>query len=432
MKTKKDLLYYLNLLLVLGLLASSLGACGQKQEQGIQNPKIAVFIEGGNVDSEWFRNVALGTRHTVDLALDEYRSQGGKPVEIVYFDIELDPNSYIPVPESVDAAIEQALGDPNIVAIWALTGNSMAVEKLIAATNPVEMPLFVNAFSDRFTKPGFAPGEPGRFYPNGRRNLFRLNMTWASFWRAVARQVKNTYPDARTWYVQGSAAYGESNLPIDIYKQYLEDEGWEMTYETAGKPGDGLMDLPITEETLAKAQRLIDSYDIIEIRYDLGLYYAIRKLAPEKIMMDVYDVWAGGYPAPEGYDVSIFYTDKIFQPNPPTWMSDLATVTEKAKALDQACKARFGNEPCGAHYDPTMALLRGINDTPVLTRANLLTTLLESAEKERDGAAGKWHFTNMGDRSNVCIGLTYLEQAADGSWNWHMNSKTLQCVNVVD
>ena len=105
-----------------------------------------------------------------------YNQAGGKagdtPVELVFVNT-YNPDDPADVSKDIEAA-NQAASDEQIVAVLA-GSNSSRAQAAIPILNQASIPMISGtATQPSLTKPGFVAGEPGSYYPTGRRNFFRV------------------------------------------------------------------------------------------------------------------------------------------------------------------------------------------------------------------------------------------------------------------
>ncbi len=259
------------------------------------------------------------------------------------------------------------------------------------------------------TKPGYAPGEPGIYYPTGKRTFFRVSpsddiqgqaaATWAS-----QRKLKSAYVvDSGDLYSVGLSGIFEriaKNLDFEI----MAHETIEYTNELAAEGEATPEEIKKIEELAA---RVVKAKPDMLYCSDWRLIYAVKRLKPELVIV------GGDY---------LTFTDFSEEDSDPdlaegVYASQVAVPPDhipSAATFLKNYQTAYGQEPhpfaVGA-YDAMNVFLHAIEHAEKPTRKGVLEEITNLGEFS--GALGKWHFDERGDISITAIALM---QVQDGKW----------------
>ncbi|MBN1261849.1 MAG: branched-chain amino acid ABC transporter substrate-binding protein [Anaerolineae bacterium] len=342
--------------------------------------------------------------HGAELALDEAGGMAGDvAVELVVFDTS-DPEGSPVSPEMEIQAAEAAVAEPLVVAYLGAPTSDQARASL-PILNAALIPQFSPAATwPGLTKPGFGPGEPGVYYPTGRRTFFRMAPSdevqgvvaanWVSFLRAGTV----TVVDDRTAYGSGIAG---------IFELQASDQGIEIVgrYSFEGREPD-MTQIATLAQTIVAAEP-----DLVFLGTSLGtggaqIVLALRELDPNIVLM-----------GPDGMlqdqlisAVGVGLAEGIYAIN----VSVPASQMPSARGLVSNFEALYGKEPPAYavnSYEAMNVILYAIERAETLTPEGVLDVI--AGLDTFTGALGTWSFSPAGDISRaVFSGM----QVRDGAW----------------
>ena len=381
------------------LLMTACGASGPKEV------KVAVSLPLGLGIGEDILNA-------VELALEEENSQAGDiEVELLVLDTS-DPEGSPVSPELEREAAQKAIDDPQVIAyIGPLASDQAKVS--IPMLNEAGIALISPAATwPGLTKPGYEPGEPGIYYPTGRRNFFRVVPSDDVQGVAAARWadqllVKTAYIiDEGTAYGQGVAG---------IFKIAAQDRGIEILGHDSFDSG------AITDEEIEVA-----AAKVVESEPDL-LYYGgsyatatigatgsvggklismikqinpdIRIMGPDALVQDdlIEEFGADLVEGILGTNVAV----------PPTELESASGFVADYRAKCEKAPPPYA----GGAYDALKVILKAIEQADEPSREGVLAALKNLGTHQ--GVLGEWHFDSSGDISLETISGM---QIRDGEW----------------
>jgi branched-chain amino acid transport system substrate-binding protein len=333
------------------------------------------------------QGVALGRSvvNAVQMAVDERDSQvAGFSIELLVLDDGNESGQWDPDLEAANA--RQAVDDPLTVAYIGPL-NSGAARVSIPITNQANLVQIspTNTWPG-FTKVGFAPSEPGIFYPTGRRTYFRTCPTDEYQAQAAARWAESL--GFRTVFIlDDGEAYGKGLAEL------FEETAYELELEVLGhvtidKMADDYRD--VLEQVAAKKPDLVyfggytpnGAPTLVRQMREMGLDASF--MGPDAIVDSAFIAEAGE--AAEGV-----YATLVGVP-PSGWT--------EGQALDFAIRyrERFGAEPeafSDFAYDAASAVLTAIEEAGTRDRRAILDAMTNLGEME--GAGGRFAFDTNGD-----------------------------------
>ncbi len=371
-------------------------SCGAAKPQ-----KVKIVLSYGAPD-KMFDNVLTA----IKLALTESNGKAGQvEVELVTF------NPYDKVANSVTAETEtevaqKAVADPAVVFYL---GPSSSV------TAKISMPILNKASIAQIglanswpglTKPGYGVGEPGIYYPTGKRHFFRVNVSDDLQGVSAAQWVKQL-GFKRICLVNDGRVYGQGLAGIfgvtaqDIGLEVVANEGYDAFNVTAAQLDELAARVVQTKPDLIYMGMTMDEREI-------NLINKIRTLSPKIPIM-------GG---------DTFMTSELTSKVAPelingiyaTDVSVSAYQLESAKPFIESYRKSYGQEPNGwlvIYYEATKVALHAIEQAKEPTRAGVLEAMQNFGEYS--GALGKWHFNKEGDFS---LNLVGGYQIKDGKWEF--------------
>jgi branched-chain amino acid transport system substrate-binding protein len=334
----------------------------------------------------------------VQLALEEENSRAGDiDVELLILNTS-DPEGSPVSPELEQEAAQQAIDDPQVVAyIGPLASDQAKVS--IPMLNEAGIALISPAATwPGLTKPGYEPGEPGIYYPTGRRNFFRVVPSDDVQGAAAARWADQLLTQT-TYIVDEGTAYGQG--VAGIFKISAEDLGIEILGHESFDSG------AITDEEIeAVAAKVVEREP--DLLYYGGSYATatvgatgsvggklvsmvkkmnpkIRIMGPDALVQDqlIEEFGADLVEGILGTNVAV----------PPTEL-------ESASEFVASYRARFDKAPppyAGGAYDAMKVILVAIEQAEEPSREGVLTALKNLGRYQ--GVLGEWQFNSHGDIS---------------------------------
>lgn len=367
--------------LVLGLTAGLAGCSFQR------NHTIKI------VTSFPMQGVELGASavNAIQLAVEEQASQlAGVSVELVILDDGTKTGQWDPDLEAANA--RQAVADPQVVAYIGPL-NSGAAKVSIPITNQAGL-VHISPSNTwpGLTKVGFAPSEPGIFYPTGRRTYFRTCPT-DEFQAPAAARWAESLGFSSVYILDDGEAYGKGLADL------FEGMAYEIDLEVLGhltidKMADDYRE--VLEKVAATHPDLIyfGGYTpngaplLVRQMHEMGMTAAF--MGPDAIVDSAFIAEAGE--AADGV-----YATLVGVP-PSGW-------TEGAAAEFAArYRERFDAEPeAFSHfaYDATSAVMVALGRASTYDRRSILNAMTMLGELE--GVAGPFTFDTNGDTTVTTI-----------------------------
>ena len=335
------------------------------------------------------QRVALGQSivNSIRLALIEagYRA-GDHPIELVVLDDGGPDGQWLPDKEAENA--HRAADDPQVVAYIGPL-NSGAAKISIPITNRGGLAHIspTNTWPG-LTKVGFAPGEPGIFYPTGQRNYFRTAPTDDLQAPAAVKWAERLGFET-VFILDDGETYGKGLA--DLFEAFAFNSRLTIIgHQSIDKTAADFRDV------LTAIQQQAPNLDLIYfggysangapllVRQMKELNMAARFMGPDGIV-DSYFVQQAG-PAAEGVYATLVGV-------PPA-----ALTTQRGQAFVEAYKAAYGQEPEAFSYlayDAAQVVLLALNRAEPLNRSAVLEEI--SSMGIIEGAAGPFQFDEQGD-----------------------------------
>jgi len=350
--------------------------------------------------------VATTLEPAMQMAMDEHNGMAGNvEVELMYID-SADGDNYFS-PEKDREAAEKAVADPAVVAYLGPVSSEQAKQSIPVLNQAGMAQITIDATWPGLTKPGFAPGEPGIYYPTGKQTFFRLSPTDDVVGKASAVFAGQLGVES-VYLVDDQTAYSVGNVGVfelkatDLGIQVIEHES-SADYNT-----DGFDFGPL-------AQRIVDADpDVVYWAFTnddntARLMVAIRELDPEfPIMGTEFNDAVITYFPDLGLDVSMLdgiYSSASGIPLDKQYASEsILAFIEKYEAKYETPVPHPAAVIC---YEAIGVLLQAIEQADRPTRAGVLQALWDMGEYT--GALGTWSFTDSGDNSIVVATISRLE-----------------------
>jgi branched-chain amino acid transport system substrate-binding protein len=351
------------------------------------------------------RGIAQNMLHAAELALDERGGQvGNVVVEIVEFNTAR-PDEMISMTGEEEAA-EAVAADQDFVGYIGPLASSQAQVSLPILNEAGVAQLSASTTWPGLTKPGFVPGEPGIYYPTGRRHFFRT-VPADDVQGIVAAQWARDLGFETVYIVTDNTAYG--NGLSGIFQANAENIGLEVlgSSKFEGEAADAAHIQEIVDQ-LAAAEP-----DVVYLAAGFGtggtVFFSpladaelgIPVIVPDGMANDEFIAEVGSAAAEGTYATNVMA--------PPNEL-------ETASAFLTAYRETYDEEPhpySVAVYEAMGVLLEAIEKADSPTREGVLTALQNLGTYE--GALGTWSFDDRGDTSvEIISGL----QVVDGEWEF--------------
>jgi len=389
------------LLVVMLVVGLALPACGDEEKddtEEIKTVKVAISAPLGLDIGQDVVNVA-------QMALDENGGKAGKlKVELLPLDVS-DPNGS---PVSVDfekQAAEKAVKDNAVVAYLGPMTSDQAKASVPILSSASIVQVTESATWPGLTKPGFGPGEPGTYYPTGRRTFFRV------------------LPSDD---VQGLAGAKWANS-LNVKKVYIIDDGTSYGIGLAGifETAAGDFDIEVVEHVSLAAEATAEELDELAqtvaaaepdlvyfgggvVPHGVGMVRALRTANPALAIMGT-----------DGLQQEEFVTElgaELVEGVYVTGLTIPATEQKNAEAFVAAYTEKYGKEPTPyviLAYEGMKVILAAIEKAGSADRAKVLDAMTNLGMYT--GVLGLWSFDEYGDIKNAPISGWQIQS---GVWTY--------------
>ena len=388
---------FLNYLIILILLSLGVTAC--QKVAGPETVKVAVTMPLGLGIGQDMLNAA-------QMALDEADGKAGDiTVELLTFSSS-DPEGSPVSSELEQEAAAKAIDDPAVVAYIGAPASDQARASMALLNEASIVQLSPAATWPGLTKPGFGPGEPGVYYPTGRRHFFRLAPSDDVQGEVAARWTKTLGAES-AYVVDDNSAYGRG--VAGIFEVSAQDVGLLIVGTDSFEGVDAT-----PEELAAIAARVVEAQpDLLFLGSSVGFgggefIRTMRGLDPDIDIM-----------APDGMVQDQLITDldaDLVEGIYATGVTVPADQLEFAAAFRASYQAAYGKEPppmAVAAYEAMKAVLYAIEQAQEPTREDVLTAMANLGEFS--GIMGTWQFDARGDISITAISGMQIQ---DGVWSF--------------
>ncbi len=343
------------------------------------------------------------------LALDEAEGKAGNVnVELVKINSEhFNFEDNRPIVAALEhKTLTEAIADDAVVGYFGPVVGMMAKEitPLLNEAGIAEMSATMTW--PGLTKAGYAPGEPGTYYPTGKQTFFRLCSSDDIQGMTVANWV-NQQGLQSAYIVDGGGLY--SIGLSGIFERTAEDHKINIIahesieFENTGPGAEA------TPEELAKidaiAVRVVDAQPDVLYATDWEIIFAVRKLNPDLLIVGGDYLTHGDLTAEQSALVEGVYASDVGVP--PDQIPSATTFIKNYKAA-------YDQDPSpsavGA-YDAMKVFLHAIEHAEKPTREGVLERI--ESLGEFSGALGNWHFDDQGDISIKSIALMQFQ---DDEW----------------
>ncbi len=346
--------------------------------------------------------------NAAQLALDEAGGKAGDvSVELLVFDAS-DPKGSPVSPDLEREATTQAIADSKVVAYLGAAATDQARVSIPLLNEADIAQVSPSATWPGLTKPGYGPGEPGIYYPTGRRNFFRTVPSDDAQGVAAARWVSQL--GIQTVYVvDNDTAYGRGIA--GIFEARAQDFGIEVVAHDSFNA-----DSVTAEELTALARRVVEAKpDLVYFgggAESKGTEFvgAIRALDPNAQIMGADGLMQDQLITDLGPDLA----GGLYATNGTIPVGQLES--EEAAAFLTKYKATYGKEPppyAVTTYEAMKVLLHAIEQAKEPTRKGVLEVMQNLGEFS--GVFGRWRFDAQGDITWTAISGM---QVQNGTWTF--------------
>lgn len=355
--------------------------------------------------SEGYPDYAREIRQASQLAFDEHPQDSRHSLELSFVNIS-DANDI--TSETYEASIIETLLEDSRILGYIGAYSSGEARHSIPVANRGQLPLLSSSATwPGLTKPGYAAGEPGIYYPNGQRNFFRV--VPADDVQGIAalrwlrqRGIDNAYviysdtvysrglagifiANATDWRIQ---VLGQASYHINT----VRDERIQQLAQELRRSQPEAVYVPLTWE--GRSGELLT---------------ALRQAVPNSLFLGSDFMFQDTLPDAQGALADIYATNVT----PPT--ETLAS----AQAFIKAYQVRYGAMPSDyavSQYEAVKVLLHAIEQAPESNRKAVLKALMEM--QNYTGALGTWSFNAHGDTTlqSIAIFRYRYTDATTGSW----------------
>ncbi|NJP07207.1 MAG: ABC transporter substrate-binding protein [Chloroflexaceae bacterium] len=346
------------------------------------------------ISSKW--DIITEVQQASQLALLESGGQAGnRQVELVFVDTA-DPQQ---TTLREQAAIAKAVEDPAVVAVIT-AGNSDAARETIPFLNRLGLTcVSLTATWPGLTKPGFAPGEPGIFYPTGQRNFFRM-IPSDDIQAVTAVQWMKEQGFQSVYVLHTETVYSTGLANIVVAQAPLSDltiVGHEQVTHFS----------PAEQAQLAERILLSDPdvlYYAADPSIDFSLEVTLRTYDPELTIIGGETLTFRRFPD------DITALEGIYATNMTPSLEQLTSVGSFVEAYQE----QYGEAPSSfavPGYEAVNVILQAIAQADEPTRAGVLEAMHQLGDIS--GVMGNWSFDAHGDTS---LQITNVLQLQQGEW----------------
>lgn len=371
------------------------GEAGQKPELRVVISTLATSGSG--------HDVVQGAQ----VALDEVGgTAGGHPIALEIYDT-LELTAEQPLSVRLEKAIaEQAVSDPQVIAYLGPMASHQAKVSM-PILNRASLPQVSSTTTwPGLTRAGFAPGEPGIYFPTGRRHFFRVATTDDVQAAAAAGWAKELGYQS-VYLLHNSLPYGQGLS--GIFEEILRDFDLEIVghskLDIGSNDREWIHTLP---QQIAEAAPQLVFYAGGSEQGAVNLLRNIRRRNPDIAILGTEGIQRKEFIERLGLEAA----EGILATNVALPIDQAET--EIARKFRGRYQERYGEPPqplAASSYEAMRAILWAIETAPAVTREDVLATL--HGMHEFPGLLGPWHFDERGDNSLQVVAGYRIEE---GRW----------------
>ncbi|MDY7095882.1 MAG: branched-chain amino acid ABC transporter substrate-binding protein [Acidobacteriota bacterium] len=352
-----------------------------------------------------------GSGHDVvrgaQLALDEAGGKaGGHPIALEIYDT-LELTAEQPLSVRLEKAIaEQAVADPQVIAYLGPMASHQAKVSM-PILNRASLPQVSSTTTwPGLTRAGFGPGEPGIYFPTGKRHFFRVATPDDVQAAAAARWAKELGYQS-IYLLHNSLPYGQGLS--GIFEETLRDLGLDIVghskLEVASTDREWIISLP---QKIAETSPDLVFYAGGSEQGAVNLLRNIRRQNPEISILGTEGIQRNEFIERLGRE----HAEGILATNVALPIDQAQT--ETARMFRGRYQERYGEAPqplAASTYEAMKAILWAIDTAPEPSREEVLAAL--HSMQEVPGLLGPWHFDERGDTSLQAVAGYRVEE---GRW----------------
>lgn len=374
--------------------------------------RTATIVAALPFDAEEGRGLAWSSYRALLLAAEE-RAPTHPGLDLKIERIDTAGPDGMPVDALEIAAAEKAAADPTVVAYFGSLF-SRSCKLTIPILNRAGIAQFTTtATYAGLTKPGFAPGEPGVYYPTGRRTFFRLFNADDAISTASAFWAKDL--GMKTFWV----AYDEEDVDRSMRSVFTQTAG-DLGLRQAGTTivPAAFKGVDFRKPDLDRAFFRAAADEIAAAGADLVFFSGYRTTS-FLFVEALADRGAGTrFMSSTVYDVELLpLLGRKAEGTLATFAGGLPDeMTEEAKAIVERYRARFGQDLGDTTYrallgyDGVSMVIDALSKLPRIGRAELIDHLRRNSYR---GLMNNWRFDQNGDVSDPFLTALTVE---NGSW----------------
>ena len=382
-------------------MAVILTACGEGE--GVNQVKVALSFP---LDL----TVGEDMLHAAELALEEANYQAGDVTVEPLIANTSDPEGSPVSTDMEKAAAEAASQDPDVVGYLGGATSDQAGAAMQVLNEAGIVQLSASATWPGLTKPGFKPGEPGIYYPTGRRHFFRVATSddvqgvFAAQW-AAELGAENSY------IIDDEGAYGQGIAGI------FEVSVSDYEIEVIGRDSFPGADTSEADLTALSEEIIATQPDLLYIGTSLAtggqaflsVFQELNQASEAEIMVMVPD---GMVQEQLFAELGAELTDGIYATNIIVPVDEIDT--QAARNFMASYQEAYGKVPppyAVNTYEAMGVLLYAIEQAETPTRVGVLNAMPNLSHYS--GVFGQWSFNSLGDISQNRISCL---QAQEGEW----------------
>jgi branched-chain amino acid transport system substrate-binding protein len=341
------------------------------------------------------------------LALDEVGGKaGGHPIALEIYDT-LELTAEQPLSVRLEKAIaEKAVEDSQVIAYLGPMASHQAKVSMPILNRASVAQVSSTTTWPGLTRSGFAPGEPGIYFPTGKRHFFRV-ATSDDVQAAAAARWARELGYRSIYLLHNSLPYGQG--VSGIFEETLRDLDLEVVGHSrvaiASSDREWLHELPQKIEALEPE---LVFYAGGSEEGAVNLLRNIRRRNPEIDILGTEGIQRNEFIDRLGLELA----DGILATNVALPIDQAQT--ETARVFRGRYQERYGEAPqplAASSYEAMKVILWAIDTAPEPSREAVLTTLHEM--EEFPGLLGPWHFDEKGDISLQAVAGYRVEK---GRW----------------
>jgi branched-chain amino acid transport system substrate-binding protein len=324
------------------------------------------------------------------LALQSHSAPGSRKINLVIMDDGGEDGGWLTEKEIANA--ERAASDPAAIAYFGPINSGAAKVSMPILNRAGMVQVSPSATWPGLTKSGFTPGEPGIFYPTGKRHFVRVCTTDDVQGPAAARWAKKLGFDT-VYVVDDGETYGVGIT--QLFKAEAEKIGLTILGRQTIENEAGV--IRQVSGTIIKSGASLVYYGGITPNGGPELLRSLRDMGTNVPFMGPDGIFENDFITRAGPDLSSVYLTAVGAP-PEEFTS------AEAGAYVTNYQNAFGGTPdvFGAlAYESMRAFLDALSSLESTDRESVRTAVL--AIRDYPGMFGTWSFTEEGDTTQILV-----------------------------